>query len=451
MDPLKPVSLDVTANDATPVSGPGRTASGAAPALVVANTAAILEVGTVLAGRFEILQMLGIGGMGAVYKAHDRDIERIIVLKCIRPDLAAHPEIIQRFKQEMLLARQISHKNVIRIFDVRESGGLKFITMEYVVGKDLGNMLAERQKLPPSEALEIIQQVCAGLAAAHAEGVLHRDLKPSNIMRDEQGRVVVMDFGLARTVTGDGMTGSGVMLGTMEYMSPEQAKAEAFDARSDLYAVGLIFYELLTGKMPFAAGSAMASLVKRTQERATPVAEIDPEVPASLSAIVSKCLEREPAARYQSCAEVLSDLANIEGGSAAHSLRFPSLGSLGQTVRWSRISVMVAVLLLAGAGYFLRDKLAHPPSPQAPAKVDASLAILLFRNASSDPSLDWLGGSLADMLSTDVGQSSRVRTVSQDRLRQVLADLHLSSDATLDPAILRRLAEFSNADTLVWG
>src|SRR6267143_460229 len=198
MDPLKPVSFDVTANDATPVSGPGRTASGAAPALAVANTAAILEVGTVLAGRFEILQMLGIGGMGAVYKAHDRDIERIIVLKCIRPDLAAHPEIIQRFTQELLLARQIAHKNVIRIFDVRDSGGLKFITMEYVQGQDLSSLVESRGKLTIAESVAIVMQVCSGLACAHAEGVVHRDLKLSNIMVDPQGRVVVMDFGLAR-------------------------------------------------------------------------------------------------------------------------------------------------------------------------------------------------------------------------------------------------------------
>ncbi|PYX92780.1 MAG: hypothetical protein DMG67_05925 [Acidobacteria bacterium] len=267
-------SLDVTAGEASSGAGGGVatasgavTASGAATATARAriNSAAILEVGTVLGGRFEILEILGVGGMGAVYKAHDRDIGRIIALKCIRPELADHPEIIQRFKQELLLARQVAHRNIIRIFDVRESGGLKFITMEHVVGRDLRSILSERGKLPPSEALDIIQQVSAGLAAAHAEGVLHRDLKPSNIMLDQQGRVVVMDFGLARTLSGEGMTQTGAVLGTMEYMSPEQAKAEDLDARSDLYTVGLIFYELLTGKMPFQAASA--TLIRKFPDR----------------------------------------------------------------------------------------------------------------------------------------------------------------------------------------
>src|SRR5205814_2473744 len=185
---------------------------------------------------------------------YDRDIEREIALKVIRPDLASNPELLQRFKQELLLARQIAHKNVVRIFDVRESGDIKFITMELINGRDLRGLLAQHGKLPAAEALDIMHQVCLGLAAAHAEGVIHRDLKPQNIMRDQQGRVVVMDFGLARSLeSNDGMTQSGAVIGTMEYMSPEQGLGKQLDRRSDLFTVGLIFYELLTGKMPYEA------------------------------------------------------------------------------------------------------------------------------------------------------------------------------------------------------
>ena len=410
-----------------------------------------LPPGRILAQRYEILQILGEGGMGAVYKAIDRELDRLVALKVIRPELAGNLDILQRFKQEILLASKVTDRNIIRIYDLGDAEGLKFITMEYIEGEDLGTLLRREGKLPVKDAVAIMRQILSGLQCAHREGIVHRDLKPGNIMRDSHGRVVVMDFGLARAVGGGGMTQTGSMIGTLEYMSPEQAQAKDLDSRSDIFTVGLIFYELLTGKMPYKAESAVASLLKRTQERANPISNLDGTVPRALSDLVSKCLEREPKSRYQSSAEVLSDLASIDGGSSARSLRFPSIRPWGQSVRWSWISVGVAVLLLTGAGYFLSDKLTHSPSSQAPIKVDAALAILPFRNASGDASLDWLGQSLADMLSTDVGQSPRVRTVSQDRLRQVLTDLHLAKDTNIDLSTMRRLAEFSNADTLVSG
>src|SRR5262249_43103983 len=180
-----------------PTIGAQSSATFSAAGAASSGAGAILEVGKIVGGRFEIQQILGIGGMGAVYKAFDRDIDRVIALKCIRPDLANNTEVVQRFTRELLLARQITHKNVIRIFDLRDSGGLKFITMEYVDGRDLVNLVEERGKLPVAEAVSIIRQVCSGLEAAHAEGVVHRDLKPSNIMVEKSGRVVVMDFGLA--------------------------------------------------------------------------------------------------------------------------------------------------------------------------------------------------------------------------------------------------------------
>src|SRR5207248_2507453 len=227
---------------------------------------AILSPGTVLAQRYEILQILGEGGMGAVYKAMDRELNRPVALKVIRPELAGNKAIIDRFKQELLLAREVTHKNVIRIYDLGEAEGLKFITMEYVEGKDLRTLIHEQTKLAPAEAVEVMQQVCRALEAAHSVGIIHRDLKPQNVMRDKSGRILVMDFGLARTLEGDGMTQTGALVGTMDYMSPEQALGKELDQRSDLFALGLIFYELLTGKMPYKAESVVASLLKRTQQ-----------------------------------------------------------------------------------------------------------------------------------------------------------------------------------------
>src|SRR5437660_3879540 len=183
----------------------------------------LLRPQSVLGLRYEILALLGQGGMGAVYKAKDREVNQIVAVKVIRPHLANNPALIGRFKQELILARQVTHKNVIRIHDLAEADGVKFITMEYVEGRDLRSIIWEKQKVAPQEAVEIMRQVCLALEAAHGVGVIHRDLKPQNIMRDAGGRVLVMDFGLARTVEGVGMTQTGAMVGTLEYMSPEQA------------------------------------------------------------------------------------------------------------------------------------------------------------------------------------------------------------------------------------
>jgi serine/threonine protein kinase len=203
--------------------------------------------------------MLGVGGMGEVYKAKDIALGRLVALKVIRPELASNPAIIDRFKQEILLSSNVTHKNVIRIYDLGEADGMKFITMEYVDGRDLRGVLHEQGKFSPKEAIAVIRQVCYALEAAHAVGVIHRDLKPQNIMCEPGGRVLVMDFGLARTLDDNGLTQSGNLVGTLEYMSPEQALAKEIDQRSDIFALGIIFYELLIGTAPYQAHSAVAS------------------------------------------------------------------------------------------------------------------------------------------------------------------------------------------------
>ena len=287
------VDPSAAAADATLIGGPA-TAGGTRPRpSQLFPKQGVLQPGDVLGGRFEILELLGEGGMGTVYKAIDREVDHVVALKLIRPEMAVHPAILARFKQELLTARRVTHKNVIRIHDLSEVDGVKFITMEFVEGCDLRQLLMDRGKLPPEEAVEIIRQVCLALDAAHSAGVIHRDLKPQNIMKHKQGRILVMDFGLARSLESDGMTQTGALMGTVEYMSPEQALGKHLDGRSDLFTVGLIFYELLTCKTPFKADTAMASLLKRNQERALPAAELDASIPKPLSDIVSKCLERD--------------------------------------------------------------------------------------------------------------------------------------------------------------
>jgi eukaryotic-like serine/threonine-protein kinase len=419
----------------------------------------MLQSGTVLARRYEILEMLGEGGMGAVYKARDRELTRTVALKVIRPDLVRNPAIVERFKQELRLSHQVTHKNVIRIYDLGEGEGVKFITMEYIEGKDLRAIIREKKKFTPEETVNVIQQVCQALDAAHSVGIIHRDLKPQNIMQDGSGRIVVMDFGLARTLQGDGMTQTGALVGTMEYMSPEQALGVELDQRSDIFALGLIFYEMLTGKMPFAAESAMASLIKRTQTRPIPVSNIDAHIPEALSGIVSKCLERNPAARFASIQELVEEIEVWQGKRTRSARSILASQMATQTdaflaerrFPWKWLGAGIAALVLAVGAYFgVRDRIQPLGESQKPGSV-MSLAVIPFHNDSGDPSLDWLSSSLSENLSTDIGQSAHLHLVSPGRLQQVLHDLHISPQSQLDFSELKRIAEFTNADTVVFG
>jgi serine/threonine protein kinase/tetratricopeptide (TPR) repeat protein len=420
----------------------------------------VLTSGHLLAQRYEILNLLGEGGMGAVYKARDVELGRMVALKVIRPDLARNRAILDRFKQELILATQVTHRNVVRIYDLGDAEGIKFITMEYVEGEDLADVIHQRTKLPPKEAVDLVEQVCRALRAAHNVGVIHRDLKPQNIMRENgTGRILVMDFGLAKTLEGNRMTQTGAMVGTMEYMSPEQALAANLDQRSDIFSLGLIFYELLTGQTPFRADSALASLIKRTQERVVPVSEFDKSVPPELSQIVSRCLERDLTLRYQSAAELLADLELWAGtgksGIIAARLKPGPRRWADENKRLLAGVTALVLLLIATLAYFLvRPRSASVPEAkkqEAQAVRARSLAILPFRNSSGDAKDDWIGSSVADMLSTDIGQSAHLHTVPTDRLHQVLSDLHIGPDVAMDPDMLRRVAQFSNADVLVSG
>src|SRR6516165_84564 len=272
-----------------------------------------LGVGTRLGERYEILAVLGQGGMGAVYKARDQELDRVVALKVIRPELTTNPEILKRFKQELILARQVTHRNVIRIFDLGQADGLKFITMEFLEGQDLRVELTKRGKFSPEDAARIILQISRALEVAHGEGVVHRDLKPQNIMLDANGRAYVMDFGIARSAYLPGMTQTGALIGTPEYMSPEQAKGEKLDERSDLFSLGVIFYELLTGNSPYYSDTPLATLWKRMQEKAKPLTEVDPTIPKEISDIVAKLLEIEPKDRFASATEFAQQLESWLG------------------------------------------------------------------------------------------------------------------------------------------
>jgi tetratricopeptide (TPR) repeat protein/predicted Ser/Thr protein kinase len=434
--------------------GPQSAASG-----VYRSSFVVFEPGNVIGNRYEVLQLLGEGGMGAVYKVRDREVDRVVALKVIRPDLASRPEILARFKQELILARQVTHKNVIRLFDLGEADGVKFITMDFIEGRDLKSLLNEKEKFPPDEAVKIVAQISRALEAAHNEGVVHRDLKPQNIMMDAQGRATVMDFGIARSAEMPGMTQTGALIGTPEYMSPEQAKGERVDARSDLYTLGIIFYELLTGNTPHRADTALATLLKRTQERARPPIEHDSTIPQGISDVVMKCLEINTDNRYSSAREILEDLGqetrtgtrlrppSVAGTTTTTATQVPAAGLLQRYGKW--IAGIGVALVLITIVVIFRGNI-FPGGKGVPGGT-ASLAILPFRNGSGDASLDWLGPGLAEMLRSDLSQSPDLTMVSPDRLHDILRDLRITPNSDIDPATLRRVSQFTNANTVVTG
>lgn len=273
-----------------------------------------LTTGSTFANRYQIIEELGKGGMGKVYKVFDKEIEAKMALKLIKPEVAADKTTIERFRNELKIARDISHKNICRMYDLGKEAGNYFITMEYVSGEDLKSFIRRAKQLVVGTAIFIAKQVCDGLAEAHRLGVVHRDLKPGNIMIDREGNAKIMDFGIARSISVKGITGAGVMIGTPEYMSPEQVEGKEVDQRSDLYSLGVILYEMVTGRVPFEGDTPLSVAVKQKSETPPDPRKINSQVPEDLSHLILRCLEKAKEKRYQSANEVRSELISIEKG-----------------------------------------------------------------------------------------------------------------------------------------
>jgi tetratricopeptide (TPR) repeat protein/predicted Ser/Thr protein kinase len=378
----------------------------------VSSSGLSLEIGRVIAGRYEILKLLGEGGMGAVYKARDQEVDRLVALKVIRPELAGHSGVLQRFKQELVLARAVTHRNVIRIYDLGVAEGCRFITMEFIEGQDLSSILEER-KLTPEEAVRILREVCAALDAAHTEGVVHRDLKPQNVMLEASGRVVVMDFGLARSMEASGLTQAGSIMGTPAYMSPEQAKGLPADERSDIFALGIILYQMLTGVVPFKAESALASLLLRTQSPPPPPVQIEPSVPQGLNDIVLKALATDPANRYRKVADLGKDLHDWEEGRLHQGIVTPPIRMMAESTagKWVAIAVTCMVVVLA-ATYGVYRLIDRPAAPVAPMTV----LIADFNNHTGD---EVFTGTLESTLKLALEGASFIGAYDRTRVREL--------------------------------
>ncbi len=375
-----------------------------------------LTAGTTFARRYQIIEDLGKGGMGRVYKVFDQEVREKMALKLLHPDIAADEKTIERFRNELKLARGISHRNVCRMFDLGREEGTYYITMEYVPGEDLKSLIHRIGALPVGKAASLGMQVCEGLSEAHHLGVIHRDLKPQNIMIDTDGNARIMDFGIARSLAAKGITGAGVMIGTPEYMSPEQVDGKEADQRSDIYSLGIILFEMLTGHLPFEGDTPLSIAVKQKSENPADPRSINAQIPDELSRIILKCLEKPKEKRFQSADELLRALAKMEKELPTTPLPIRKPATSKQiTVRLpsKRVWIPAAALLLALAALLVWQFI---PESEG---LKRTVAVLGFKNQTGDPAFDYLRETIANLLITSLEQSKHLRVTSWQRLKDL--------------------------------
>ena len=294
-------------------------------ALTTVSPALAMRRGDLFASRYELLSTLGKGGMGVVYLARDQQLDEEVALKVLRPDvLKDDPTILDRFKKETKLARRITHRNVLRTHDFGETGGTAYISMEYLEGVTLKDLIASKGALPIGVGLRIAKQMCQGLEAAHAQGVVHRDIKPQNMLiLPETGDLKIMDFGIASVsdmkagAGASGLTTAGTVMGTPDYIPPEQAQGSPADYRSDIYSLSVVLFEVFTGRLPFTADTIMKVVLAHIRNPPPPPRTINDHIPAALEAVILRGLQKEPSARYQSVEELARDLDEVSSGYAA--------------------------------------------------------------------------------------------------------------------------------------
>ncbi|NNF40984.1 MAG: protein kinase [Woeseiaceae bacterium] len=398
----------------------------------------ILADGTVLAKRYRIIRLLGVGAMGMVYLAHDEQLDLDVALKVLRSGGAANEMRLERFRSELVLARQISHRNVVRIHDIGQSGELYFITMDFVEGESLKHVLDLEGALDAPRATSIAADLAEALAEAHHAGVVHRDVKPGNVLISSE-RAYLTDFGIARSMhSNDGLTLAGHIVGTLDYLSPEQARGTEVDGRTDIYALGLLLFEMLTGKRPFAGKTAEEALAQRQLAKPSDLTAGKKNIPPTLRRILTRCLAVSPDDRYQDAAELASDLRS---------------GTV--SVSWKKPLRRAAIAVLAAAGAFALwsawpERTADPDTAGIEVSAGKPIAVLPFDVAVSNADLASISHGLAELLDEQLASSAAVQMVASQRVNDTLRDLKLSP-ARLPVSDQALLGDLLDADYLVVG
>ena len=401
----------------------------------------VLPEGLEIGRRYRVRQLLGVGGMGSVYRAHDLELDRDVALKLIRSDIVENPAALERFKREIQLSSRVTHRNVLRVYDLGESDGIRFLTMQFVEGEDLAAVLQRYGKLPVPRLISVFRQILEGLRAAHEQGVVHRDLKPQNIMVDAADQIYVTDFGLATSLEQAGLTQTGAVVGTPYYMSPEQVKGSRVDHRSDIYSAGVILYQMATGQLPFTGNTPYEVMSQRVHRPPRPAGELSPQLPGYLRKLLERCMAVDPATRYASVEDVLRDL---ESGILPDdpSLRngAPAVVEAGSSIRrGDRALAAGAVIWFAAPGVPAGSAGAKAAEPVLPV-----LGIVPFENRTGEAALDWYGEGVARLVADNLAQSRHLRVVSADRTAALRKD-------NADRAALHRAAAAGGIGYLLTG